>query len=536
MKNMKKYNCFLLAISFLFLFTACNDDFLNLSPKDMLSEDTFWADETDAYNALVGVYSRYTDYENVNIYYDQLLGLSARSDEAVNVWKGSNYNNLGAGNISPFDDYIYVQWAIRYRIIRTCNVFLSNINRPTMDEGKRKRMIAEVKFLRAFAYHYLLLNYGGVPIVEEPLTLEELKRPRDTAEKVLEFILADLKDDEINLLPTTYSDEYKGRITRGAAYALKARVLLYAGKWNEAATAAKTVMDFGDYTLFPDYEELFESANKYNSEILYAWQYVGQEMANYTQIYLHYPTFGGWGGVNPIKSFIDEFPCTDGKSSYNSSVYNSEKPYENRDPRFYMSIIYPGATYRGNVVPIYGTIDYPGETGNSSQSGYYVRKFLDNTSVSNNLIQAESNVILIRYAEVLLTYAEAKIEANSIDQSVYDAINSLRARAYGVDIQETTKYPAVTGGTQTELRDILRRERLAELCFEGQRRDDIIRWRIAENVMDGNCYGIPKVVGGENIMVMERKFDPAIHYLFPIPQTEIDLIGKDILKQNPGWE
>jgi starch-binding outer membrane protein, SusD/RagB family len=533
---MKKYIYILLSASILLSFTACNDDFLNLNPKDQLSEKTFWSTETDAFSALVGVYSRYTDYDNVNIYYDQLLGLSARTDEAVNVWKGSNYNNLGAGTISPFDDYIFAQWAIRYRIIRTCNVFLKNIDRPVMKEDERTRMKAEVMFLRAFAYHYLLNNHGGVPIVKEPLTLQELKRPRNTAEEVQNFILEDLSDEVIDVLPLTYSNEYKGRITRGAAYALKARVYLYAGKWKEAAAAAKKVMDFKTYSLYPNYEDLFESANKYNDEILYAWQYVGLKMANYTQIYLHFPTYGGWGGINPIQSFVDEFLCTDGKPSSTSTVYNPSKPYEKRDPRFNMSIIYPGATYRSKVIPIYGTIDYPGETGNSSQTGYYVRKFLDNISESNNLKTEDSNVILIRYAEVLLTYAEAKVEQGQIDQSVYDAINALRARAYGVDISETSKYPAVLGGTQSELRDIVRRERMVELCFEGQRRDDIIRWRIADKVMNDKCYGIPATVGGENIFVMERKFDPTKDYLLPIPQREIDLVGKDILIQNPGWE
>ena len=149
----------------------------------------------------------------------------------------------------------------------------------------------------------------------------------------------------------------------------------------------------------------------------------------------------------------------------------------------------------------------------------------------------ESNVIILRYAEVLLTYAEAKIESGSIDQSVYDAINMLRARAYGVDISQTDKYPAVTGGSQEELRKIVRNERMIELCFEGQRRDDIIRWRTAEKLMNGAYYGIPiEKDGKEHILVMERRFDPSYHYLFPIPQDEIDLIGKDIMKQNPGWD
>lgn len=533
---MKEYIYLILLGVFSLLFASCNDDFLELSPKDMLSEETFWTDRTDAFSALVGVYSRYTDADNVNMYYDQILGLPARTDEAVNVWKGSNYNVLGAGNISPTDDFIYAQWAIRYRIIRTCNVFLANIDKPDMDDDERERMKAEVRFLRAFAYHYLLNNFGGVPIVREPLTLQELKRPRNTAEEVLDFILEDLGEDVIDILPLSYTSEYKGRITRAAAHALKARVYLYAGQWQNAAREAKTVMDMGTNSLFPSYEDLFESENKYNDEILYAWQYVSEKMANYTQIYLHFPTYGGWGGVNPLKGFIDEFLCTDGKPSHTSSVYNPAKPYENRDPRFYMSIIYPGASYRGGTIPIYGTIDYPGETGNSSQSGYYTRKFLDNTSVSNDLRPEESNVIILRYAEVLLTYAEAKIEANDIDQSVYEAINSIRARAYEVGVAETTRYPSISGGSQSELRDIIRRERMVELCFEGQRRDDIIRWKTAEKLMDGSCYGIPKTPGGENILVMERKFDPSLNYLFPIPQTEIDLVGKDILKQNPGWE
>ena len=318
---------------------------------------------------------------------------------------------------------------------------------------------------------------------------------------------------------------------------MKARVLLYAGRWEEAATAAKAVMDLGVHSLFSSYEDLFEISNKYNEEVLYAWQFVGQNMANYTQIYMHFPSYGGWGGTNPLQEFVDGVLCTDGKPSNESAVYNPDKPYENRDPRFYMSVIYPGSTYRGVEIPVYGDVDYPGATGNSSQSGYYTRKFLDEGAVRYALIPMESNVIILRYAEVLLTYAEAKIESGSIDQSVYDAINMLRARAYGVDISQTDKYPAVTEGSQEELRKIVRNERMIELCFEGQRRDDIIRWRTAEKLMNGACYGIPiEKDGKEHILVMERRFDPSYHYLFPIPQDEIDLIGKDIMKQNPGWD
>ena len=129
-------------------------------------------------------------------------------------------------------------WSIRYRIIRTCNVFLTNIDKPQMDDTKREQMKGEVKFLRAFAYHFLLNNWGGVPIIEEPLTLEELKRPRNTAEEVLDFILKDL-DEAAKVLPETWSSEYAGRITKGAALGMKARVLLYAGRWEEAAIAAK---------------------------------------------------------------------------------------------------------------------------------------------------------------------------------------------------------------------------------------------------------------------------------------------------------
>ena len=533
---MKKY-IFIWMIGIIFpLFTACNDSFLDLNPRDQLSEQTFWATETDAFNALVGVYSRYTDGDNVWMYYDHILGLPARTDEAVNVWKGNDYNNLGAGNNSPSMWYTKELWSIRYRIIRTCNVFLTNIDKPEMDNTKREQMKGEVKFLRAFAYHFLLNNWGGVPIIEEPLNLEDLKRPRNTAEEVLDFILKDL-DDAIKVLPETWSSEYAGRITKGAALGMKARALLYAGRWEEAAVAAKAVMDLGVHSLYPNYEELFEINNKYNDEILYAWQFVGQNMANYTQIYMHFPSYGGWGGTNPLQGFIDEFPCTDGKPSYESAVYNPEKPYENRDPRFYMSIIYPGATYRDVEIPVYGDVDYPGATGNSSQSGYYTRKFLDDGAVRYALKPMESNVVILRYAEVLLTYAEAKIESGSIDQSVYDAINLLRARAYGVNISETDKYPAVTGGSQTELREIIRRERMTELCFEGQRRDDIIRWKTAEKALNGACYGIPVEKGSkDHILVMERRFNPSYHYLFPIPQDEIDLIGKDIMKQNPGWD
>lgn len=512
--------------------TACNDSFLETNPTDQLSDETFWQDESDAMNALYGVYGRIVS-ESDFLYY-QVLGCDAWSDDAVNVWKGSDYNQLGSGENTVGGWYTYNQWQIQYRLIRSTNVFLANINRPVMSESVREELTAEVRFLRAYYYHILVFNFGDVPLITVPLGLEDLKIGRTPKSEVVKFIVDELTAvAETASLPEKRTSGEDGRVTKASALALKARVLLYDGQWEAAAQAASEVMQMSGYSLFTNYEDLFEIENKHNSEVLFAWQYYSDKLSNYLQIFHHMPSWGGWGGLCPLQPIVDAFECTDGKTIDKSPLYNQNNPFENRDPRLNMAIIRDGSNYRGDII---NCVDYPNgpnTSGNSSPTGYYVRKFLDNEYEKGAPKVWDSNIIILRLGEVLLTYAEAQIEANKIDNTVLNAINRVRARAYGVDVSNTAAYPAITTTNQTELREIVRRERRVELCFEGLRIFDIRRWKTAETVMNGMTYGAK--INGSHISVFNRIFESPKNYLWPIPQEERDLIGADILSQNSGW-
>ena len=266
----------------------------------------------------------------------------------------------------------------------------------------------------------------------------------------------------------------------------------------------------------------------------------------------------GFAGLIPSQSMIDSYLCTDGLTIDKSPLYDPQKPFLNRDPRLNMSCVVPGSIFNGyqyethkdslqcwnyNVTPAVRVANQDAINAFASFSGYCWRKYSDMRNPSF-LLQSETGIILIRYAEVLLNYAEAKIEANSIDQSVYDALDEVRSRV---------GMPVITPGrSQIELRSIVRIERKSELAFEGLRLYDIRRWQIAEEVLNGPLYGrIPRgllssapvidengspdysnVANRSDMRVIEpRTFNKDKNYLWPIPQFEID-INKNLVQNN----
>jgi hypothetical protein len=250
-------------------------------------------------------------------------------------------------------------------------------------------------------------------------------------------------------------------------------------------------------------------------------------------------SIGGWCSLDPNQSLVDAYEMANGKTIDDpTSGYNADDPYKNRDPRLFATIITPGSLYEGfyyNPIEV-GSPDFYAPYGNT-KTGYLPRKFDAFLSDFPNVWNAGLNIIVIRYAEVLLSYAEAKIEKGEIDNTVYDAINSVRTRA-GMPVVDISKY-----NTQTTLRELIRRERRVELALEGLRWFDIQRWKIGPQVMPGQLLGArlgtvdPNngnlVLTPERIVVETRVFDPGKNYLWPIPQKEIDL-NKNLV-QNPGY-
>lgn len=509
---------------------SCKKDFLDRQPLTEYSETTLWTGVNDAIAACNATYSGFENGQWV-VYMDDA------SDNAHNPypWEGwQQYGNMQL--LSPNNS------GSRYNFttITQCNWFLANIDKTPMDKTLLTRMKGEVRFIRAYNYFVRSQLYGDFPLFTKMLTTTEANEiPRTPKAEVVQFMLNEL-DTIAPTLPTAYEAGDRGRITQGAALALKARVELFNQKYTESAASCKKVMDLGIYSLFPNYQDLFRLKNEYNSEIILDRGYLESDPNLTVGLMVLAPEStpgGGWSSVNINQSLVDAYEMANGKTIDDpSSGYNIDLPFVNRDPRLLQTIIIPGAEYAGiifnpmdpNSLDYWPTYNY---------TGYVGRKYIHYKSDYSDLYKAGLNIPLIRYAEVLLTFAEAKIELNQIDNTVYDAIDQVRVRA-GLPKVDPAKY-----ATQVQMRQLIRRERRVELALEGLRWYDIQRWKIGEQVMNGPVYGLrlSKIDANGNVTytstehakIEDRVFDPAKNYLWPVPQSQIDL-GKNTT-QNPGY-
>jgi hypothetical protein len=453
------------------------------------------------------------------------------------------------------------------------NNLLDNMSRAEENVSGEfmQRVEAEARFLRAFSYLYLSELYGDVPLLTTVPTVEEAEIGRTPKEEVVNQIISDL-DFAAQTLPESWPGGDQGRATSGAALALKARVALYNERYEMAAQTAQQIMQSGVYSLHPDFAEMFQYEGIRNSGVILDVPY--QSGVNTHNVPRRHGSrnVGAWSQSVPSQFAVDSYEATDGEPIDESSVYDPDNPFENRDPRLDGSIVRPQAVWGGFIFETHPDstetwrVD---EQGNRTTkmanedvtnpfatfTGYLWRKYTDPEDYPQRIDNSELNFIIIRYAEVLLTYAEARIESGNIDQSVLDAINRVRARGYGVDLAQTTEYPAITTTNQSELRRIVRRERKVEFANEGLRLFDIRRWRIADEVMDGTFVGRPRgayatipnapdigdATGHPDYMGMldlyrnvePRSFNPDKDYLWAIPQEEIDV--NDEISQNPGY-
>ncbi|WP_455641039.1 RagB/SusD family nutrient uptake outer membrane protein [Parabacteroides sp.] len=482
---------------------AC-DSWLDVDPSDQYSTETFWKTEEHASAGLMGCYNALMPWRSLHtMEFDMLTSNAMPYNEA------NGTQAIGKGEHLSTNDLVKALWKNCYTGIGRTNTFIANVPSVDMDESEKAKMVGEVKFLRAFYYLNLADKFGGVPLITDaPDADAQESLPRNSKEEVVTQILKDL-DDAAAVLPDNYASADLGRATKGAALALKARVLLYNSRWAEAAAAAKQVMDLKVYKLFNDYRHFFSEANKHNSEVIFN---VETKIPEYTTDYdagiyrLNRPA--------PLKELVDMYLCTDGKTIEESAVYDPEKPYENRDPRLLKSINCIGYPYLGKITTLEDVVT----------TGFGVKKYTSyEDDVSIPLVERSAfNFILIRYAEVLLTYAEAQNEAVGPDQSVYDAINQLRKRP-DINMPEVPK-----GLTQDQMREVIRRERRIELTFEGLYYSDILRWKTAEKENNGVMHNY------EGVEILKRAFNPKRDYLWPIPYNQTVLNPN--LGQNPNWD
>lgn len=523
---------------------SCKD--LDLAPTNRFTEANYW---TSADRALAVLNTAYAGlYRPDYFFFNEAL-----SDNAFNqLGDVAGANSLGRSSYNAALPRLKEEWDFHYAGIKTVHILLENIDRvPGLDAALKARIGAEARFIRAFHYFQLLTWYGDVPLFTQDLSIEEARSiARTPRAEVLAFVLGEL-DAVAAVLPTNtqYAAADNGRVTKGAALALKARVLLYENRWADIVATCEQLIDNaanGTYGLASSYENLFLPAEETGRERILSLQFA-PELRTHGQFRDFVPiTIGDRvNNLAPTQELVDDYLLLNGKTIRETgSGYDETTPYAGRDPRLSATVVYDGYPWRrpdGSTATIFirpGTTpagqDARNEFGkpNASTTGYYVRKYYDPTA--NAAYQSGLDLMLIRYADVLLMYAEAKTELGQLTAAVWDrTIGALRRRA-GFTDPAALAFPA--GGTQATLREAVRRERRSELAMEGLRIFDLRRWRTAETALNGFAHGArfgdPSVDNGY-ARVDRRSFDKTKNYLWPIPQLERDLNPN--LTQNPGW-
>lgn len=603
MKNIKYIIAF--SIGFLFL-GACEDTVLNLEDPGSPTDATFFRTEAQLEVALTGIYESLNYVGNVP--FPQMLDHT--TDYAFNRGNVDGTVPATTGGLTSTEGIVNRFWDNFYTGIQRANNLLTNMNRAqeVTEPSRFEEIKAEALFLRAIFYSYLTELYGDVPFRTEVTSLEELEIiARTPKADIVANIIQDL-EEAASILPLTQTGNARGRASANAANALISRIALYNNQFTLAESAALKVMQSDEKpSLFPNYETLFSDEGVGSSEVLLDMSYTtGTKTHGLSQ--RQGSRFGGWCQLVPAQQTVDSYETINGLPIDEDPDYDPANPFENRDPRLAASIALPNNVWTGHIIqqhsdsiatwrvengvkiervfnpnaanpggrkvvdPYDGTEYVAGGANRfTSFTGYFWKKFSDAPTLLGALsggpspLNSEETIYLIRYAEVLLNYAEAKIEAGTIDATVLDAINEVRQRAYN---NSGITYPAVTTTDQAELRKIIRRERKVELADEGLRLFDIRRWGIADKLMNTTLLGGPangfSKIGGDlgfvpdidedgfisyegaptmprvelgNLDFREvevRTFDAGKHYLWPIPQAEVDATG-GVVTQNPGY-
>lgn len=541
--DMKQNIYSLLAAALLLGTTAC-EDFLQKDPPSSPSQNVFWQKKSDFDSALAGTYSvMYTDaFSQVMPCFDGL------TDNAIVQHNQSDYGYakvIAQGDLTPdqggFVTEIYNNCYIGIARVHIFMQQLEQYQGNDISADEKKFMLAQCKALRGYFYSWLYRCYKEVPVVTEALDLSNMyQQPKAPRAEVLKRVLEDYDAAIAELPDKLYSDaETSGRFTVKAVKALKADLLLFdaydengnaiPARMEEALTLLKSITG---YRLAPRTRDNFLSDRQLDSpEIMFSVRYLRPNITNSMDLY-----YAAWSLLNPTRDLVDAFECTDGQKWGESplTVYPNEtilygtnedlkeaereKMFTNRDRRLYESINHS----------MYANFASDGlkdekiqicESGDRGYTGFSSLKYIQPTTVTPGYSTvSDADVIVVRYAHVLLMIAEAENEVRGATAVALDAINQVRTRS---------GQPALpTDITQAELRERIRNEWRVETCFEGLRYFQLKRWKLMEKLVNGaedpNYPGYVKV------------YLPAFQF-FPIPQEEIDKAG-GVLVQDPAYQ
>lgn len=543
MKKLYKVNLWGFSFLIVLLFAGCSTDWLDEQPLGSVSTTTFWKSENDAKLALTGIYNQSSIGDNS--YNNTFLCLSSATDDSEYKWAGVGV--IYSGYFLPSDGEVVGNiWKRCYAAIFRANYFLENIDNVEMDAVLKAQYIAEARFLRAYEYFYLSIMYGRVPLITKVLTIDEANsQTRNTLEEVVNFAIDELTAAAKDL-PASRPEQERGRIVKSAALAVKGRLLMIHQRWDEAAGAYKEIIDSDAHRIDSRYKALFEEAGETSNEIILSTICVAGLRGNpQNQLNYHPDFFGGYNEDNVTQDLVDAFLMTDGLPIEESALYDPDKPFENRDPRLYANVFLPEYTvFRGETYLGHPELTSSGIATTPGATGYGWKKYVTE-DYNGNLTSSGDDIIYIRYAEVLLSYLESKLEnGDAITQELLDqTINKVRAR-------EEVQMPAVSETDPDKLREIVRRERRVEFCLERLiRYMDIRRWGMFPDVVNRKVYGMKltddpgnytkyrvETVGkyrGHYIAIDKTGSYTAGMALLPIPLYEININPE--LGQNPGY-
>ena len=505
----------------LLITTACNNDFLEKLPQDTLSPETFYSNGNNLSTALTGVYDALQNDNN----FGKLPELDGITDNGVHFKYETEFISYAQGianaNVTQrFATY----YQAGYQLIQRANILLDNINAPgSILQAERNTIAAEARALRAIAYMRLTYLYGDVPLITKFTQLAEIKTvSRTSKSQIVSFVLDELRYAADNLATTPYNN-VKGRITKQAALAFRAKVMVYEARlgnkpWEDALTAVNEAVTSASgagadlyYSTTPtdgvaNYEGLFSLAKIDNKEILFAVK--NNTLDKGTNLYTYFAVGGGNLSLSVHTNLVTDFYCTDGLPITSSPLYNAAEPYKNRDPRLKANISVPGDTYSTGTL----MLAFKGKTTiGVLQTDFAIKKMTTTDGLVQN--QGQLDVPVMRYADLLLLHAEAENQVNGSSTIAYAAINKVRKRAGVADV--------AAGLSKLAFGQEVIHERRIELAFEGQRWFDLITLKLANQKIN-------------EVGELNRKFVPNQQELFPIPQTEID-INPNLLPNNKGY-
>lgn len=548
------------AINIAFTLSSCNG-FLDREEDSFIDKTATF----DSYNRtkqyLTYAYTLLPD--GLNRFSREAMLASATDDAefAIESAEIQQFNNGSWNALNNPDDV----WNRYFSGISKCCTLLENTNHVNLDisrldPGKQveyanslkdiRMWRAEARFLRAYFHFELLKRYGPIPIVTSTLSINGNyeNTPRPTMKEVVDFIAkeCDIAADTLELTPWRNVNDAFGRATKGAALALKSRLLLYAASplyvdfgdtnesnkptdvalWKSAADAAKAVIDLNQYELASSYADLFKNDFQ-NKEYIFVRRYAANsdfEKSNFPV------SFGGKGGTNPSQNLVDDYEMLDGTPFDWNDPAKAAQPFENRDARLGATILMNMAPFKGKKVATYPEGTDASPNPNATKTGYYLRKFLnEDVNIQTGGSSGGHVVPLFRLAEIYLNYVEALNECDPTNPDIALYLNKVRNRA---------SLPNVSALSQEQMRTVIQHERRVELAFEEHRSWDVRRWKIASSTLGAPLMGVQierKPLGGYTYMpvkVEQRVFQPKM-YWYPIPQSEVLKLKQ--WKQNNGW-